>query len=245
MALPFFRWEYSAKGEFMKRKLIILLALVAVVCWLPGQVAAYSSYSLCYDWTNDVKGSFGSVKITDLGKNVIFDITITPKSTGNSSGTEGLQEFYFNYLGNTSEPAALSGAWTLSNFTASDAAGQPYTTTPTLKVKYNDFKADGDGYFDGSVLVNQGSPYVQIVQFTLSAVDTSNNAIDLNASDFNFPSSHGGGEGTFIFGTHIQNTGPDGGSLWATGCQVPLPGAILLLGVGLARLTAYARRRKE
>jgi len=108
------------------------------------------------------------------------------------------------------------------------------------------YKADGDGYYDikfdfpNSANDNRFTAGEEvIIDITYSGVGT------FNANSFNFMSSPGGGAGTFLAATHVQGigTGAQFSGWVAPGPdhQVPEPGILILLGIGMTAAGVASR----
>jgi hypothetical protein len=106
---------------------------------------------------------------------------------------------------------------------------------PTISTAVDNFKADGDGYFDIELAFSQqnGSSAHRFgvgdgVQYTITGIST------LTVHSFNFGSAPGGGAGEYPTAAHVGGIGVDDeDSGWIA---TPEPAAIVLLsmaGVGL------------
>jgi hypothetical protein len=96
----------------------------------------------------------------------------------------------------------------------------------------NGLKADGDGYFDGRFQYSQSNflGHGETLSFRLTAAGQ-----DLSVDDFHFFSLPGGGTGSYIMASHIQNMPVTGSSVWVgTVAPVPLPASAILFGSGCA-----------
>jgi MYXO-CTERM domain-containing protein len=115
-------------------------------------------------------------------------------------------------------------------------------TDPVIDLEENDFKADGDGYFDIEVMFdNSGGaadyfgPGVPMdkVEYTITGIPT------LTANSFDFQSVEGGGAGTWPTAAHVGGIGSDDqGSGWVS---TPEPASLSLLVLGA--FAAMRRRR--
>ncbi|MEW6263269.1 MAG: VPLPA-CTERM sorting domain-containing protein [Thermodesulfobacteriota bacterium] len=157
--------------------------------------------------------------------------------SANLSASDFVSNWYFNvdpsfqgslsfqYLGGGTDPATI------------------YSNPNPSPDKDTNLKADGDGYFDFKFTfpTSEDSRFegTESYQYLISS------DIQLYASFFNFPSAPGGGNGIWHTAAHIQ--GISGGlSAWVgDGPQVPIPGAIWLLGSGLLGLAALRRRQSN
>lgn len=171
-----------------------------------------------------------TVTITDLGSAVQFDVLNRA-----GAGTR-LDSLYFNFSQGSINPDQLT-------FSDVSAAAGTYSTllAPSTSATLAGLKADGDGYFDGKFQYS-GSNFLgneQTLSFRLSAPGQ-----DLSVDDFDFFSVPGGGTGSYIMASHIQNMPLTGSAVWVgTVAAVPLPAAALLFGTGLAGLFGMAKKR--
>lgn len=204
------------------------------VLWLaavPAQAMTVSvTYPLDYIFSPPTGSGvpLATVTLTDLGNAVQFDVM---NQAG--AGTK-FDSLYFNFAHGSMNPDQL----TFSNVSA--AAGT-YSTllAPTISSTLAGLKADGDGYFDGKFQYD-GSNFLghgDTLSFRLSAAGQ-----DLGVEDFHFFSLPGGGTGSYIMASHIQNMPGTGSSVWVgTVAAVPLPAAALLFGTGLVGLAGAMR----
>ena len=128
-------------------------------------------------------------------------------------------------------------------FSDVSAAAGTYSTllAPSTSATLAGLKADGDGYFDGKFQYGASNflGHGETLSFRLSAAGQ-----NLGVGDFHFFSLPGGGTGSYIMASHIQNMPLTGSAVWVgTVAAVPLPAAALLFGSGLAGLLAMAKKR--
>lgn len=216
------QWRRGLIGMFVG-----LIGLAAI----PGTASAVM-YNLDYVFSpsTGTVSPLGSISLTDLGNAVRFEV-INQAGTGSK-----LDSLYFNFGRSGVNPNQLI-------FSNVSAAGNTYQTVldPTGDSRMNSLKADGDGYYDGKFEYtgNNFLGHGQVLSFDLAIAGH-----NLDVSDFHLFSLPGGGTGTYIMASHLQNISPGGSSLWVgTTAVVPLPAAVWLFGSGLASLIPMIRRQ--
>lgn len=211
------------------RRILFLLAIALVLAFsvAPAMADTFGFYRLTNNSSENLAGQL-FVDVTDTsdpGKN-----QVTFKFTNKVGINSSITDIYFDdgtLLGiaaitqsagvNFSQPA------TPANLPSGNTATPPFVTT-------NNFSADSNPPITANG-VNAAGEWVAI-EFDLingkGFADTIAAIMD----------------GSLRIGLHVQSIGEKGRSDSYVN-TVPLPGAVLLLGAGLARLVAYARRRQE
>lgn len=210
--------------------------LSSVLGWGIQAQAAAVSYPLDYIFSPAPApgASYGQVTLDDLGQAIRFHVA---NQAGEGSKLDAL---YFNFNGN---PSLLS--FSNVNVNGVPLASSAYETVlaPSGSATLSSLKADGDGYYDGKIQYKSGNflGFGHTLAFDLGITGQ-----DLSPSDFLIHSLPGGGSQTYVFGAHIQNLPPEGGSLWVGSLNpVPLPASVMLFGTGLAWLGGLARRKRS
>jgi hypothetical protein len=209
---------------------------MVIVAWVRLMIDPGTASAVLYELDSvfspptGIVSPLGSVTLSDLGHTVRFQVT-------NQAGAGSkLDSLYFNFNHGSLNPNQLV-------FLNVSAAANTYQTTlaPTGSSTVNSLKADGDGYYDGKFQYsgNNFLAHGQTLSFDLGVV-----GYDLSTSDFHLFSLPGGGTGTFIMASHIQNLS-GGNSLWVgtNTAVVPLPAATWLFGSGLLSLFSALRRQ--
>jgi hypothetical protein len=156
-------------------------------------------------------------------------------SAANLVGAESIVGWYFNF-----DPALDP---TLLGFAV---VGTPGSTPNAILTGADAFQADGDGFFDilfdfppppGSTAARLTSGETVVFDITYTG--------PIDVSSFNFGSTPGGGNGSFLSAAHVTRiaNGNDGNSGWVG--AVPEPATALLLGTGLLALGALGRRSRS
>lgn len=150
----------------------------------------------------------------------------------NLVGTEFVDDWLFN-LDPVLDPTLLSFA----------AVGTQPASPIAVQTGVNAFKADGDGWYD--ILVDYTTSGAQD-RFTANEVVTYDitYTAPMTALAFDYPSSTGGGQGTYDSAAHVQGIYQDeSGSGWIGPNGIPEPGALLLIGSLLIGLGIISRRK--
>jgi hypothetical protein len=182
----------------------------------------------------------GSVEVVfdDHGGTGAVDLTITSQLNEPLGPLEFMSELYLNFNPDKN-PDDLASA-----FTETGSSG--FFTDPLISLGVNQFKADGDGFFD--ILFTFDNSDGSLTRFDdTDSITYTITLAGLVEEDFNFLSAPGGGHGPFSAAAHIQGVGLDGeGSGFIAppnGNGVPDGGTtMMLLGSALACLGALRRR---
>ena len=165
-------------------------------------------------------------------------VTITIEAT-NLTDNEFVGAFYLNFNDSLGPSLDYLDA-PVTFFDFSDASPSTFTgCSGTVDC----FKADGDGWYDiiltfgNGVFTNGDEIWWEFI------------GVGITASDFDFLSTPGGGNGTWTAAAHIQSIGNDNeGSGWIGGRtdegEVPEPGTLALFGLGLTMMGLVSRRRR-
>ena len=209
-------------------------ALLAAVATVPAQAATVTfEYTQSFGTTAPVGPSPYATAVFDDG-GIPGSVTLTMTAAG-TIGAADITGMYFNLL---DDSAAI-----LNGLVFTPVSGP--VATNGVSVGTNDFRADGDGFYDilfdfpppgGPANFHAGD----ISIYTITGAD-------LLAADFNVYGSPGpgaGNPGPFLSVARFQSTGSDGnGSDWVG--AVPVPAAVWLFGSGLLGLVDVARKRRS
>jgi hypothetical protein len=158
-----------------------------------------------------------SADIQDVTPGTV-DLTI---NTSGLQGTEFVSDFFLNFNPNL-DPKNLT-------FTLLSSTGS--FTDPTISLGANQFKADGDGFYDIDLgfATSHGSTFTVGDSITYQITDSG-----IDADSFDYTSVMGGGAGTYLAAAHVQSIGSDGSSsAWIAPVPEPATGALLALAAGL------------
>lgn len=214
----------------IKKSLILTLALCLLLAWTAaGEII---TYGLNYEFSGATAPTGPTPWLT-----VTFDDDETPGSVRlilentNLVAFEYTNNWYLN-LDPLLDPTALS-------FDELGRAG--FFATPDISASVDNYKADGDGYFDILFDFDEsaGSRFGagESIEYLISGIQ------DLTASSFDFYSTPSGGNGTYHSAAHIGaifstfSAGQDvygcpEGSGWIGDTEVPEPASVLLLAMG-------------
>jgi hypothetical protein len=186
-----------------------------------------------------------------LSFNTPFDAALVP------SGSPPWLTALFETISSTQVRLTIDNKLTAPQFVSEisfNYDGDPDEITPTLpptgsgasafvslSTETDDFKADGDGYYD--ILLNfnmSGDRFVGGEQLVVILT----RAAGLSPADFAQLSKPSGGHGPYLAAAHVQSI-PGGTSSWVAAqvTAVPEPSAVLLFGACLAGVIYRIRRR--
>jgi len=216
----------------MKGKAALLVTLLCIAAVAPATaMATIVSFGATYGYSGTAPAaatppSWLTTQFND--HDASGSVTLTLSAT-NLTGTEFVGEWYLN-LDPTLSPNNL-------HFSTPTKVGS--FDDPTVSTGVDQFKADGDGYFD--IYLDFATSAGDSSRFT--AGDSVSYIIDgissLTANSFKFLSATGGGEGIYPMAAHVQNT--PGGGVYSGWVSVPEPSVLLLLSTGMAGLLGYGR----
>ena len=214
--------------------------LLAAIFAITGHAAYAATYS--YEFLTEFSGGtppdatapWATLSFTDVIGGVELDLHLSGLTS-----PENAKFFGFNFGPNPGNAALQTR---LSGLTFTNTGGQAASSisAPTL----NAYKADGDGFFDILFNYPTSGDYFGAGEHSIYKITGSS----VTASDFNYQSLTGGGNGIWYSALHVQQTGTsNGGSGWigaTVAAPVPEPEIYAMLAAGLGLMGFVARRRK-
>jgi hypothetical protein len=208
------------------KKWILLLTIAALACWIPGQAGACPIITCDnFDSPFTVQQTGGTLDTPDSGSwgNLHVNLIGSPLFTDYSLATICIKpENGFQFVGSANYHKKAAAVNVNGDF------DHLLVLTPFWSANTNGGTFDGLGNFD-IILKNCGG-FRSAVTFTMVGMWT-------DASEVLAFNELGFDAGMALKQCNTTKCGTVG--------EVPLPGAVLLLGAGMARLVAYARRKRQ
>jgi hypothetical protein len=234
--------SWMKETKYMKRKLILLVMIMAVACWA-GTAGATTTYVLSLENSGALypnnPAPFGEVTV-DLTNSTTASVTFTTLAPAPLSAYNDANDISPSYTFANEIGASVNGNFSVSDIHAYDEDMGP-AGSPTWNQTPNSNNFDGFGFFNLEIdIANPGQSDVDIVTFNLN--NTSGSGWNSDADVF-VPNST---NGDYYVAAHMVADFDNGSDIGNTFyASTPLPGAFLLLGAGLVRLAAYGRKKRK
>jgi len=258
------RRSFSREVEFMQRKLKILAAVLGCMLLVPVLASAdfivYDGESIIFNTTGTWEGPFSANVVGRGGAIDFYTFCVETTETFSPGATYLVDDISTNVVAgistiSTSQALQSATAFLYRSFLDSSSTYDTVEKQNALQAAIYNSQGIG-GMTDGSGNLVVGSNTITgLTAYTfygLSGPTTINSSVPAHTADsstYSFYStlltSASGASGYYnvaVLNIEDSSGGRHQDMLTST---VPLPGAVLLLGAGLARLVAYARRRKE
>jgi len=216
------------RKQIMKTTKAILI-LAGALCLLFYPVSSRAlTFDLNYEFSEAASPTPPSPWIRLTFMDVSGGVQLTISSLLHASEFVGTKGIMFN----------LNPSLNANNLAFTYQSGLAATISTTNNNTDNNFKADGDGYYDIKFVWPTASSSVRFDDSD-TAVYLIAGITGLSASSFGYFSYPGGGQGEYHAASHIQgitNTG-QGTSGWiGDGVPVPEPGILILLGIAMSAI---------